>query len=126
MSEEEVRAAVREQIEGGDFVSAIVERIGAAAGASAVFGEPVERDGITVIPVARASWGAGGGGGGDSEDEGYGGGGGAVAAPHGFIEIAAGRVRYRRVRSPVQIALLLLGGVLAAVGVAALLQRLQR
>ena len=29
----------------------------------AVFGEPIERDGITVIPVARVRWGFGGGAG---------------------------------------------------------------
>ena len=42
-----------------------------------VFGEPFERDGKTVIPVAAVRGGGGGGGGGGGEDEsGYGSGGG--------------------------------------------------
>ena len=32
-----------------------------------VFGEPIEKDGMTVIPVARVSGGGGGGGGQDNE-----------------------------------------------------------
>ncbi len=123
MNEEEVRAGAREQVESGGFVSAVAERIGSAAGVAAVFGEPVERDGVTVIPVARASWGAGGGGGGEGEDEGYGAGGGAIAAPHGFIEIGGGKARYRRVRSPLRSALLLLGALLAGAGATVLVQR---
>lgn len=39
-------------------------KIGSSARATAVFGEAVERDGITVIPVAKARWGFGGGDGG--------------------------------------------------------------
>lgn len=123
-SESEIRAEVREQVESGGFVSAVVERIASAAGATAVFGEPVERDGVTVIPVARARWGAGGGGGaGEADEQGYGGGGGAMTAPHGFIEIGGGKVRYRRIGSPVRMVLVLLGGVLAGAGAATLLRR---
>ena len=42
------------------FTEHLAETIGAAARASAVFGEPVEGQGVTVIPVARAKWGFGG------------------------------------------------------------------
>ena len=39
-----------------DFLTTIAEKLGAAAKASLVFGEPVERDGVTVIPVAKSRW----------------------------------------------------------------------
>lgn len=126
MSEDEARAEAREQVESGGFVSAVAERIGLAAGVAAVFGEPVERDGVTVIPVARASWGAGGGGGGEGEEEGFGAGGGAIASPHGFIEIGGGEARYRRLGNPLRGPLLLIGAlvtVVVAARAAVLLQR---
>ena len=44
-----------------DFLTNIAEKLGAAAKVSLVFGEPVERDGVTVIPVAKSRWGFGGG-----------------------------------------------------------------
>lgn len=121
-SEDEVRAEAREQVESGDLAAAVAERIGSAAGVAAVFGDPVERDGVTVIPVARSCWGAGGGGG-DKDDEGYGAGGGAMTAPHGFIEIGGGKVRYRRIGSPLRKLPLLLAAALAGAGAAVLLQQ---
>jgi len=119
MSEERARSEAKESVEKGDFISGLADRIGSAAGAAAVFGEPVERDGVTVIPVARVSWGFGGGGGGEGEDEGHGGGGGAKAGPHGFIELEGGRAKYRPIRSPLRIGALALAvaavlGTLAA------------
>jgi hypothetical protein len=52
------------------FISAMAEKLGAVAQASTVFGEPVERDGITVIPVAKARWGFGSGAGQRKDHEG--------------------------------------------------------
>ncbi len=43
------------------LVERLAERLGSTARATAVFGEPVECDGVTVIPVAKARWGFGGG-----------------------------------------------------------------
>ncbi len=120
MSEERARSEAKQSVEKGEFISALADRIGSAAGVSAVFGEPVERDGVTVIPVARVSWGFGGGGGGEGEEEGHGGGGGASARPHGFIEIEDGRARYRPIRTPLRLGALVLT-VVAAVGVLAAL-----
>ncbi len=120
MSEERARSEARETIEKGGFVSGLAERIGSAAGVKAVFGEPVERDGATVIPVAKVSWAFGGGGGGEGEDEGHGGGGGAIAGPHGFIEIEGGRARYRPIRSPIRSGLTVMAAVAALGGLAAL------
>jgi hypothetical protein len=38
---------------GEDVVHRLAEKLGVHASAGAVFGQPVERDGITVIPVAK-------------------------------------------------------------------------
>ena len=76
----------------------LLQRIGDVVGGramvSTVFGEPVEREGITVIPVAKARFGFGGGGGAGAregdEGSGGGGGGGAFVSPVGFIEVRDG------------------------------------
>ncbi len=41
----------------------VVDRIGARASVTAVFGEPVVREKVTVVPVARIAFGFGGGAG---------------------------------------------------------------
>jgi uncharacterized spore protein YtfJ len=130
----------------GEGFSRLAERLGASASASSVFGEPVERDGVTVIPVARVRWGVGGGSGrgngagrgrgrrrgkadvselGDQSEqsEGVGGGGGVQASPLGFIELRGGQARYRRVHDPLRLAIagLLLPLTVAAGGIAMIL-----
>jgi uncharacterized spore protein YtfJ len=45
----------------------IMNRIGEGFGARRVFGQPVERDGVTVIPVAMVGGGGGGGAAGGAE-----------------------------------------------------------
>src|SRR5262245_59732915 len=105
---EEARKAGRgSSIDG--FVKRMAERIGGKATVSAVFGDPIERDGLTIIPVARVRWAFGGGAGrgliavgpGTADDGsatdpfidpglsglGTGGGGGATADPVGYLEI---------------------------------------
>ena len=62
---------------------------------SRVFGEPVERDGVTVIPVARIFGGGGGGTGEDGAQHGEGGGIGFVARPAGVYVIRGGDVSWR-------------------------------
>lgn len=59
-----------------------------------IYGEPIQAQGKTIIPVAKVAYGFGGGAGkphhknGDNSDvEGGGGGGGAVAAPYGVLEV---------------------------------------
>jgi hypothetical protein len=83
----------------GDLASRLLERlatqVGGKAGAKAVFGDPVERDGVTVIPVARVRWGVGGGGGAAPEGSGSGGGGGVVADPIGYIEVTSAGATFR-------------------------------
>jgi uncharacterized spore protein YtfJ len=60
-----------------------------------VYGDPYEKDGVTVIPSARVSGGAGGGGGHDEQgQEGEGGGFGVQARPAGAYVIKDGQVRW--------------------------------
>jgi hypothetical protein len=59
-----------------------------------VFGEPCERDGVTVIPAAVVVGGMGGGSGQRGADTGDGGGFGVVAVPAGAYSIRGGRVRW--------------------------------
>jgi uncharacterized spore protein YtfJ len=57
-----------------------------------VFGDPIETEGVTIIPAAKV--GGGGGGGGDSEDNG-GGGFGIGAKPVGVYVIKDGDVSWQ-------------------------------
>lgn len=81
------------------FISAMAEKLGAVAKAATVFGEPVERDGVTVIPVAKARWGFGGGAGQRKNEDGAGGGGGVQVTPVGFIEIKNRAANFRPIRT---------------------------
>lgn len=58
------------------------------------FGPPIERDGITVVPVAWVAGASGAGGGTGSDGEGTGGGWGGVSWPLGVYEIRDGSVRW--------------------------------
>ena len=88
------------------FIGTMAEKLGAVARAATVFGEPVERDGVTVIPVAKARWGFGGGAGqrkdergGGTHEDGAGGGGGVQVTPVGFIEIKNNEAHFRPIRT---------------------------
>ena len=120
------------EMAGDDVVSAaenpagrIAEKLGASVKASKVFGDPIERGGVTVIPVARARWGFGGGGGRDKSDRpGSGGGGGAVMSPIGYIEIHAdGKTRFCPTFAVSDIAAIAGVGMLAALLAARLANR---
>ena len=82
-----------------------------------VFGEPVTEDGITLIPVAKVSGGAGGGGGTGPDQKGQeahgtGGGIGLSARPVGAYVIRNGRVSWR---PAVDVNRVILGGQIVAV-----------
>lgn len=104
------------------LVNEVLEQIGEAVGgraqASAVFGEPVEREGVTVIPVARARFGFGGGGGSGSRDgdegSGGGGGGGAMVNPVGYIEVRDGSAEFKRISTWIDLLAVVVAGSLAA------------
>jgi uncharacterized spore protein YtfJ len=78
----------------------VKETISSAAQAMSVnrvFGEPYQRNGITIIPVARLAGGAGGGGGEapQGEGQGEGSGFGVSAKPAGVFVVDADTVRWR-------------------------------
>ena len=122
-----------------EMLTKFMESLGGTASAKAVFGEPVEKDGVTIVPVARVRYGGGGGGGrgpgrkkrgdaGDADQVGYGHGGGLQAAPVGYIELSGGRATYQRIADPARpmvIALLfpLVGAI--SVGILALSSRIK-
>lgn len=111
------------------LIERIAERVGGAASVSAVYGTPVERGGVTVIPVAKVRWGFGGGmgrgsarGGDQVQDEGSGegGGGGVIASPVGYIEIRDDATSFHRIRER---SVLLSPAVIIALAVAIMLLR---
>jgi uncharacterized spore protein YtfJ len=92
--------------ERSEMVTELLERIGEAVGqkaqVSTIFGGPVERAHVTVIPVAKARFGFGGGGGSGARGErdegsGGGGGGGAVVSPVGYIEVRDDSAEFKRI-----------------------------
>lgn len=100
-------------------VGRLAERFGSSARAGAVFGEAVSRDGVTVVPVARARWGFGSGVGDRAagRPKGFGGGGGMAISPVGYIELRGDEARFRPVYDlPRLIPAALIGlGVLGAI-----------
>ena len=150
---DDAMAAARLAGDGGSidgFVERMAERIGGKASVRAVFGDPIERDGITIIPVAKVRWGFGGGAGRgpiamgpgiDGQDAsdyslsddprqsgaGTGGGGGVTADPIGYLEIGPDGATFRPI-TPVMPSpgFLLAAGVTAMLvlrGLAALIRR---
>jgi len=92
-----------------------IERAKDTMTARRVFGEPLEKDGITIIPAARVQGGAGGGGGEGPEGEGGSGMGSAFgmnARPVGAFVIKGEDVQWR---PAVDVNKVILGGQLVAV-----------
>ena len=95
-------------MEPGERLASIVDRIQDRAGVDQVYGDPVARDGKTVVPVARVAYGFGGGYGLEPDEgadqspaerrngEGGGVGGGVWAAPTGVVEITDEDTRFVR------------------------------
>jgi uncharacterized spore protein YtfJ len=79
-----------------------------------VFGEPYEKDGVTIIPAARVQGGAGAGGGEDPEGRatGSGSGFGMTARPVGAFVIRDGELTWRPAVDVTRVAL---GGQLVAI-----------
>jgi uncharacterized spore protein YtfJ len=82
-----------------EFIGGLADRLGATARASTIFADPVERDGLTIIPAARARWGFGGGVGRKRDEDGAGGGGGAQVTPVGYIAMKNGEAEFRPIRT---------------------------
>ena len=113
----------------------LVDRIGGRTGVQAVFGEPIERQGVTIVPVARVRWGVGGGSGsgpvagmeGAATAGGTGGGGAAGAVPVGYIEIGPDGASFRSIADAYPSPLFLLAvGVMSAMVLRALARLLRR
>ena len=79
------------------LVEQLTERLGTYARAETVFGEPVERGDVTIIPVAGVIGGFGGGANGEGQD---GGGGGGLISPLGYIEVTNAGTRFRPTWDP--------------------------
>ena len=115
--------------ERSQLVNELLERIGETVGrraqVSAVFGDPVQREGLTVIPVAKARFGFGGGGGSGSregdEGSGGGGGGGAAVSPIGFIEVRDSSAKFKRISTPTDLLALVAAASIAALTIKRLL-----
>lgn len=108
--------------ERSELATELLQRIGQTVGdraqVSTIFGEPVEREGLTVIPVAKARFGFGGGGGGGSregdEGSGGGGGGGVSVSPIGYIEVHDRAAAFKRISTPTDLLALVAAASLAA------------
>ena len=97
------------------LLARVSETIGLQAGAQAVFGEPIEKNGRTVVPVAQMIIGAGAGSGqNDEAGAGSGAGSGALTRPIGYIEIRDDATEFVPLRRP-----WLDGGLLVAASVSA-------
>jgi len=104
----------------GDSLRAALDGLGENAGVERVYGEPIERDGKTVVPVARVGYGFGGGFGSGDDPEGGGGSGGGVggavsARPVGALEIDDDETRFVRFSNWKRLAVAAAAGV--AIGV---------
>ena len=95
------------------FVERVAEKMGVHASAKAVYADPVEHDGVTVIPVAKLRWGFGGGSGRKEGKRGKGGGGGMQAAPLGYIEMKAGQTQFKPIHDPMALVPLVAAGGVA-------------
>lgn len=120
---DQLKEEISQRGEIASMLEAVGERLGTSLGARAVFGQPVKRGDVTVIPVARAAWGFGAGtGAGETESgdpsTGGGGGGGGAAAPMGYIEVTDQGASYNRIDDPLRRAA---ATALTAIGTAAVL-----
>jgi uncharacterized spore protein YtfJ len=79
-----------------------------------VFGEPYEKDGVTIIPAARVQGGAGGGSGEDPKGQGRGSGSGfgVTARPVGAFVLRQGELSWR---PAVDVTRIVLGGQVVAI-----------
>jgi uncharacterized spore protein YtfJ len=119
-----VKAQERAQL-ANELLERIGQTVGQRAQVSTIFGEPVEREGVTVIPVGKARFGFGGGGGSGSRDgdegSGGGGGGGVAVSPVGYIEVRDRRAEFKRISTATDVLALVAAASLAALAVKRLL-----
>lgn len=112
-------------IESDGMLDRLAQRLGGSATVSTVFGAPVERGDLTVIPVAKATYGFGGGSGSANGHDETGGGGGVRVVPVGYIEIHQGVARYRPIRDWAVLIAIFAAASLGAMAVARGISRLR-
>jgi len=132
----EIAAEAQQQAEASaagpaaEVLERLAEKLGSKASVSAVFGEPVARAGITIIPVARIGFGFGAGAGRARKEaeaaQGGGGGGGASAAPVGYIEIKEGTAVFKPIRDPLVDVVIPLATLVAGLAAPRMVRRLAR
>ncbi len=78
-------------------VQAVIAQARDALSVKRVFGDPIQQEGVTIIPAARVGGGAGGGGGAGPSGQGTGEGSGfgMSARPAGVYVLRNGKVRWR-------------------------------
>jgi hypothetical protein len=91
-------AAQQSRRRADELLARLADRIGARFSAATVYGTPIDRDGVTVVPAAGVRFGIGGGGG---------------ATPAGYIELKEGRSRFVPVVHPARMLALICCTVLA-------------
>ena len=116
-----------------EILQSMAEKFATSASVKQVFGEPIERGGKTIVPVARVQYRLGGGYGGGEQTgsevnrplAGGGGGGGGVvkAKPVGALEITDAGTRFVRFVDPVDIVKACVGGLVAIMVIRRLLRR---
>ncbi|MFC1617085.1 spore germination protein GerW family protein [Candidatus Margulisiibacteriota bacterium] len=91
-----------------EFIKSIADKVQESANIKKIYGDPIEVQGKTIIPVARIAYGFGGGGGEFNElekgktekekmpgvGEGCGCGGGVYTQPIGYIEVTQNKTKF--------------------------------
>jgi uncharacterized spore protein YtfJ len=134
----QAKEAAEKRGAGAKLLERVMEKMGGQAHVTSVFGEPVERNGVTVIPVARLRWFFGAGmGSGPTEaaegstpgtGEGSGGGGGGGAEPVGYVEFGPDGATFKPIEDANQMpspALVLVAGLSVALVLRALAKLLR-
>src|SRR5436190_19182232 len=110
-----------------ELLARLGQTVGRKAQPATVFGEAVEREGVTVIPVAKARFGFGGGGGGagvragKDQGSGGGGGGGVAVTPIGYIEVRDHSSEFKRIRTQMDVFAFAAAASIAAIALRRLL-----
>ncbi len=95
------------------FIERIANSLGQSLNSKFIFADPIEREGVTIIPVARIQYGFGGGYRQNKPNHiAKGGGGGGLAQPVGYIEIKNGQATFKRINNPISLpSLILMTGI---------------
>jgi uncharacterized spore protein YtfJ len=110
-----------------ELLEQIGQTLGQTAQVATVFGEAVQRKGVTVVPVSKARFGFGGGGGGagiragKEQGSGGGGGGGIAVTPIGYIEVRDHNSEFKRIRTQLDVFAFAAAASIAAIALRRLL-----